>query len=75
MRRADQKKLMRTFCNSMRDALLKGSAHWPEHWDGHELRELAAEAFDSERTRLMRERASRKRVADVRNTALVNKLY
>ena len=61
MERQKQIELLRNFCDSMRDALIAGSASWPDEWDGHELRELAAAAFESERTGVMRSDVGRKR--------------
>jgi hypothetical protein len=73
MTREEQKELLTNFCNQMRDAMLARADRWPEAWDGHELRELAAVAFDRERTRLMRE--DKKRAKAARNEMVVNNLY
>jgi hypothetical protein len=72
MTKRDQKKLLRNFYNQMRDAMLARAEHWP-HWDGHELRELAAWAFDSERTHLMRADAKRRHAC--MNDIAVQNLY
>lgn len=73
MTKRQQKQLLRMFCNQIRDALLARADKWPDEWDGHDLRELAAYAFDYERTRLMRE--DKKRAAAVRNAIAVDNLY
>ncbi|MEE9386104.1 MAG: hypothetical protein V3V08_22050 [Nannocystaceae bacterium] len=73
MKRADQKKLLRTFTGQVTAALLSRAKDWPESWDGHELRELVLYAFQYERTSLMRE--SRKRRKDCLNDIIVNNLY
>jgi hypothetical protein len=74
MKRSEQRLLLRTFCNQMRDAMLARSDKWPTEWDGHELRELAAYAFQQERTRLMQEPRSR-RARDASNAIICNNLY
>ena len=73
MTRTEQRELLTSFCNSVRDSMLGGSDKWPEAWDGHELRELAAKAFDWERTRLMRESGKRRKACH--NQIVVNNLY
>lgn len=73
MDREKQKKLLVEFCNSMRDAMLARADKWPEEWDGHELRELAAYAFGCERSRLMQE--NKKRAKAALNDIIVNNLY
>ena len=73
MKRADQKKLLRTFTRQVTDALLAKAKDWPEGWDGHELRELVKYAFDYEQTSLMR--ANRKRRKNCLNEIIVNNLY
>jgi hypothetical protein len=45
--RAEQRKLLRTLCNNMRDHLLAQSDRWPKEWDGHELRALVAREADN----------------------------
>ena len=65
MRKEDQKKLLAILCTRVRDRLLSKADEWPEEWDGHDIRELAYEAFRFERTR-------RKR--DFWNTVLINNL-
>ena len=54
MKLSEQRELVRGLCASVAQALVKESENWPEHWNGHELRELVAEAFDHERTSAMR---------------------
>lgn len=73
MTKKEQRKLLRDFCNNVRNTLLERSHLWPQEWDGHELRELAAYAFDHERTRLMRE--NKKRARDASNEIAVRNLY
>lgn len=73
MTKEEQKALLATFVDSVRDALLTRAERWPAEWDGHELRELCAEAFDHERSRLLRE--SRKRRRAFRNTITVEILF
>jgi len=74
MTNQEQRKLLTNFCDQVRDHLLSRSDHWPEDWDGHELRELVIEAFTAERTRLMREKYSRRR-RRCHNEIIVNNLY
>ncbi len=73
MTRAEQKKLLRTFTRQVTDTLIARADQWPEEWDGHDLRELVAYAFNFERTNLMRE--NRKRRQACKNDILVNNLY
>lgn len=61
MDKADQKTLLSTFLLQMSEAILAKARHAPDDWDGHELREFAADEFDRERTTLMREDRRRKR--------------
>jgi hypothetical protein len=69
MTNAQQRKLLCAFINQVQQHLLSRSAKWPADWDGHELRELAADAFDHERTALMK--VSRARLREFRNACLV----
>jgi hypothetical protein len=73
MTRREQRTLLRNFCNSVRDALLAHSKQWPDDWNGHELRELVAYAFEHERTSLMREDGRRRR--NCANEINVRNLY
>jgi uncharacterized iron-regulated protein len=73
MTRDEQKELVRNFTQQVADALLSKADQWPEDWDGHDLRELVAYAFNHERTRLMREDRKRRRAAE--NEILVRNLY
>jgi hypothetical protein len=77
MTRSQQRRLLRTFVNQVRDHLLAQSDRWPEDWDGHELRELAAQAFDWERTPIMRHglRADRRRLRACSNEIITRQLY
>ena len=50
----EQRELLEAFCQSVCAKMLRESSNWPEHWNGHELRELAAREFDNERTNAMR---------------------
>jgi hypothetical protein len=69
----EQRALLVTFIDSMKAKLLERSGKWPAEWDGHELRELAADAFDAQRTALMK--SSRKRLRDYRNACTVDLLW
>jgi hypothetical protein len=69
----EQRALLIDFIDQVKTKLLERSAKWPADWDGHELRELSADAFDWERTRLLRE--SRKRLRDFKNACLVENLF
>lgn len=75
MKKVEQRKLLRSFTKQVTVRLLASSPHWPTEWDGHDIRELVAYAFDAERTSLMREKGSRKRVKAVRNAIAVSNLY
>lgn len=57
----EQKQFLINLCDQTRDHLLSRADRWPENWDGHELRELIAIAFDFERSALIRETRSRRR--------------
>lgn len=57
----DQQELVRGLCASVAEALIRESHNWPEHWNGHELRELVADAFAHERTTAMNEDRGRRR--------------
>jgi len=70
---ADKRKLLRNFTKQVADHLLAQSARWPADWDGHEIRELVAAAFNQERTRLMADDHKRKRAAV--NAMIVERLY
>jgi hypothetical protein len=48
MTRGEQRALLVAFCDSVRDQMLARSDNWPDSWDGLELRQLAARAFDFE---------------------------
>lgn len=61
MERNRQRELLAAICDNMRDRLLSRSEHWPEDWDGHELRDLAAMAFERERSNLMSTSLRRRR--------------
>ena len=69
MKLHEQRELLRNFCNSVCEAMIRESENWPERWNGHELRELAAYHFDSERTTAMREDRGRKRRFNRENVA------
>lgn len=72
MKRNEQIALLRTFCNQVRDHLISKADLWPEEWDGHELRSLAARAFAFEETTLMRKDKRRRR--DFTNEVIVRNL-
>jgi len=59
--RVEQIGLVREFCSQVAEAMIREADTWPDHWDGHELRELVAERFELERTSLMRRDRARKR--------------
>lgn len=61
MEREKQIELVRNFCSSVAESLIKRADTWPEHWDGYELRDLCAMAFDRERTSLMLTNRARRR--------------
>ena len=61
MTNEQQKQLVNEFIERVRVTLLDRADRWPKQWDGHELKELVAEAFANERTRLMQEKYSRRR--------------
>lgn len=73
MTKREQRTLLRTFTRQVTDHLLSRSKDWPAEWDGHELRELAAAAFEWERTSLMRE--SRRRRRACANEIITRNLY
>jgi hypothetical protein len=73
MTKRNQRQLLRAFTKQVTAHLLAQSARWPKDWDGHELRELTAAAFEHERSRLMRE--SRRRRLACQNDMIVNRLY
>ncbi len=52
------KNLASAVANSIVEQIAAGRI--PEEWDGHELRELLAEAFDVERSEPMRDKRSRR---------------
>ena len=72
--RDDQKNLVKNLTESIVASILEqiDKDLIPAGWDGHELRELLAERFDWERSRLMKD--SRRRMREYRNTVLVNNL-
>ena len=72
--RDDQKNLVKNLTESIVASILEqiDKGLIPAGWDGHELRELLAERFDWERSRLMKD--SRRRMREYRNTVLVNNL-
>lgn len=74
MTKEEQVALLTTFVEQVRQVLVAKADRWPEDWDGHELRELVAYAFQYERTRLMLEKRSRRRL-DCKNTIIVDNLY
>jgi len=59
--RAGKRAFIRSLCGSIEVAVLAAVPQMPADWDGHELRELIAEVFNSERTRLMKESRGRMR--------------
>lgn len=61
MTRHKQRQLLQAFMRQVTDHLILQSARWPAEWDGHDLRELALQALEYERTRLMRESPRRRR--------------
>jgi hypothetical protein len=73
MTRAEQKKFLEIFIDGIKGELIARSDRWPVEWDGHELRELVADAFDSERTRLMKENKKRRR--EYHNACIVEDLF
>jgi hypothetical protein len=73
MTNEEQRAILATFIESLKQTLLERAARWPDDWDGHELRELAADAFDRERTRLLSE--SRRRRRDYHNACIVDNLF
>ena len=73
MTRREQIALLRGFTKNVADHLISRADRWPAEWDGHELRELAATAFNNERTSLMREDRRRRRAC--KNAMIVNGLY
>ena len=60
-----KRRFIRSLTRSISKAACAAVDQMPADWDGHELRELLAELFDYERSRLMRE--SRKRMSDYRS--------
>lgn len=80
--RAHKEELLVVFCDRIRDKLLERSEQWPEEWDGHEIRELAAYAFDTERTLdrppqpgRPRDRLNQARARKAHNEIIVRNLY
>ena len=73
MTRTEQRRLLRNFINAVRDHLLERSKDWPEEWDGHDLRELVASAFEWERTPIMSKAPRRRR--QTQNEIAVRNLY
>jgi hypothetical protein len=69
--RSDQKKIVISMCDSLKEYLLERLDKVPEDWDGHELRYwFAARAHSEFRYRNM----SRGRVREYNNTILVRNL-
>lgn len=57
--------IVRSLCDSIRDAVIARSADWPEGWDGHEMRQLLALKFSFETTDLLNDgRSTRRREFD-----------
>lgn len=50
MTTTDQKKFIKSLCNSIRDELCRKTVSMPVSWNGHQLREIIADKFDYERT-------------------------
>jgi len=73
MTRAQQRKFLRSLTREVRDHLLARSKDWPPDWDGHELRDLLAAAFERERSPLMRAPRNRRR-RDFENARLTRNL-
>ncbi len=48
------------FMLQMRQHIEKAVSKMPDEWDGHELRQYIIEEFERERTRLMRDKRSRR---------------
>ena len=49
MTTAGKRKFVRSLCNSVRDTLIAAVDKLPEDWNGIELRDLLAEAFEAQR--------------------------
>jgi hypothetical protein len=72
MTNEEQRALLMKFIAGVQANLLDRATRWPADWDGHELRELAADAFDRERTRFLDSRTRRR---DYHNACIVNNLF
>ena len=59
MTRAKKRAFIRNLCKSVANHLITKVDAMPEEWDGHELREAVADAFDRERTIGSRNRYTR----------------
>lgn len=71
MNKADQKKIIISMCDSLKEYLLERLDQVPEDWDGHELRYWFAARADSE---FKYRQMSRGRVREYNNTVLVKNL-
>jgi hypothetical protein len=71
--------LLINLCDSVRDTLLARADKWPDTWDGHEIRELIAYAFEHERTLTRKggrpDRTKVRRKREALNDIIVNNLY
>ena len=74
MKTNEQKKLLGTFMDQVKDNLLSGAQDWPENWDGFELRALVAEAIKYE-THDIKSRMGKKRTKEFNNDVLINNHY
>ena len=53
----EKRRFIRSFLNAVRDGLLREVPKMPESWDGHDLRQLAADCFEWERSERSRSAA------------------
>lgn len=75
MTRRQKRTFIRNFMRSMKIWALAGVSTMPAEWDGHELREYLAEAFDRERSNLLRQSRARKRAYNYGKYRVDHKLY
>lgn len=54
MDKKTQLELTRNFMGAMATHVLAHAPHFPEHWDGHDIREFIADEFTSEKSEAMR---------------------
>ena len=53
MTKKEQKAFARGLIDAVKKAILVECALMPEEWDGHEIREYIADAFETERSHLL----------------------